>query len=518
MPATITCSSCQSRFAMKSELAGRRLKCGKCGQMLDVPAETPAAAPGTVASPVGVACASCGAKYTLKPEHIGKRLKCGKCGQMMTFTAGKPAASAGSSAKAAPAAAKSAPSVVPKPHINTASSLLDGLSSLPSGDLMSDFKSSATATPTKTPQVAPLPSDDFWADIPPAGAPAAASKTPDAEQTPLLPAAPVKKKKASGMPVGVQAGIFLAAGFIATPVLFLVLQLFLNSLLALLVSALVLNFVAGVCSFAVSCIVFGKKSPGFDEIIRIVSFGTSTPALIIIGLILFGGGTSGLFIKAAVILVGGVLFMAQRCIKHLNMEVGPAALVAFFGMLGGIGLTTVGYFMLGAIFLKGGGLEDTMKSIAENIKIEKPSEEQMKARAAEEDAEVEKMLSESKRVFEARAWLSGTSSGKEYISWKGERTAMVQFIEDLYAAGAKEIKAVFTDPEKPGLLTAYVVALPDDAEARKKILDVHQQFWKKSYGLAKSEESEESDGEAESPFSFVPEDYGQKYMLESFEF
>jgi hypothetical protein len=187
-------------------------------------------------------------------------------------------------------------------------------------------------------------------------------------------------------------------------------------------------------------------------------------------------------------------------------------------MLGGIGLTTVGYFMLGAIFLKGGGLEDTMKSIAENIKIEKPTEEQKKAFAAEEDAAAEKLLSESKRVFEARAWLSGTSSGKEYISWKGERAAMVQFIEDLYAAGAKEIKAVFNDPEKPGLLTAYVVALPDDAEARKKILDVHQQFWKKAFNLGNSSDSEESDSESTSLFSFVPEDNGQKYLLESFEY
>jgi predicted Zn finger-like uncharacterized protein len=47
----ISCPSCQTRYQIGPEAVGRKVKCKKCGQVLQVPAATPIQAPGTSAPP-----------------------------------------------------------------------------------------------------------------------------------------------------------------------------------------------------------------------------------------------------------------------------------------------------------------------------------------------------------------------------------------------------------------------------------------------------------------------------------
>lgn len=88
----VVACGCGARFAAGAELAGKQVKCPKCGQALTVGAgAAPAAA--AAAGVIPVVCA-CGAKFGAKPELQGKTVKCPKCGQALTVGAGAAAVAA----------------------------------------------------------------------------------------------------------------------------------------------------------------------------------------------------------------------------------------------------------------------------------------------------------------------------------------------------------------------------------------------------------------------------------------
>jgi hypothetical protein len=530
MATTLTCSSCKSRFALKSEHAGRRLKCGKCGQPLDAPAEKPAQT-----APLTVACNSCGARFSLKPEHAGRRLKCGKCGQEISVSPVKPAASAPAepvNQNLSPAGSKPAPVVKPAPATDqkkndpkkndpkkTASGVSSSLGSLP--PLMSDALLSSLASPvppaasmsvnqSQNTQLATASANNFWDEIPPGGFSVAppAAKMPAIEET-QMPRVVNAKKKTAGMPFMMQVGAFLLAGVVVAPVIYFIAQCFVSSLLALLIAALALNFMAAVGSFAVACLIFGQKIPGFDEIIRLVRFGSTIPMVLLFMLILSGSISKEILLTALGLLAPGIIFSAWRCIAHLNMAVPQAVLVSVSYNLGAAAMTAAGCFMLGAMFLHGGGLDDLTRKGGGSEIEEVLSPEELKAEANAADEFAAKLLSDPQQIAEARAWLAGPSSGKEHIAWQGERAAMVKFIDDLYAAGAKQITAIFGDTEIPGMLTEIIIALPDTPDARQKVFAVHDQFWKKVTAPEDPEEEGDTD-------SYLPKDTGQKYLLDDF--
>lgn len=95
----VVACGCGAKFAAGAELAGRQVKCPKCGQALTVGAGQPAAAPQQPAAPqpqtaggmIPIVC-QCGAKFGAKPELRGKTIKCPKCSAPLTVGAGAPAA------------------------------------------------------------------------------------------------------------------------------------------------------------------------------------------------------------------------------------------------------------------------------------------------------------------------------------------------------------------------------------------------------------------------------------------
>jgi hypothetical protein len=99
-----------------------------------------------------------------------------------------------------------------------------------------------------------------------------------------------------------------------------------------------------------------------------------------------------------------------------------------------------------------------------------------------------------KEKFEARAWLEG--GGKKSVRFIGEMPPeqSVEFVEELYRLGAKEVLAVKIDRNMPyESINTMIVALPSDPNARRKIF---------------SFEGKRTGSEGFDPY----EDYGQSHL------
>jgi hypothetical protein len=132
MPISVSCR-CGKAFAANDNLAGKTVKCPACQQPLTIPAagQPGAAAPRPAAAQASqptadgkivVACA-CGARFAAGAELAGKRVKCPKCGQALTVGGGQPA----KPQAAAPAATRTtAAGAAGNPASATASSGLGG--------------------------------------------------------------------------------------------------------------------------------------------------------------------------------------------------------------------------------------------------------------------------------------------------------------------------------------------------------------------------------------------------------
>ncbi len=136
MPISVPCPSCKASLKVQDNLAGKKIKCPRCSQVVAVPstkpeaalaaarapapsvsapaAETstsaatkPAAPSGTVSVPCG-----CGKKLQVRAELAGKAVKCPGCGKTVRVP-GAPAPATPASAPVAPAPAPTAPAEPP---------------------------------------------------------------------------------------------------------------------------------------------------------------------------------------------------------------------------------------------------------------------------------------------------------------------------------------------------------------------------------------------------------------------
>ena len=93
---------------------------------------------------------------------------------------------------------------------------------------------------------------------------------------------------------------------------------------------------------------------------------------------------------------------------------------------------------------------------------------------------------------EARAWLKDAN----HVIFEGSKEEVTKLVEDMYAAGAKEVRITgVVDIEGAQLSASLAVALPEDPAARMRVFDVER-------ALYKAWEDEEA----------ATQDVGQKYM------
>jgi len=118
MSITIRCPGCNKKYVADDSAAGRKLKCKQCGEVFPLPEAAEATVPAAEWAPAGdgaeprvairFLCNGCGKSYST-PQHLaGKRIPCKKCGQVITIpggttTAVKETAKGGSRSAAKPA-------------------------------------------------------------------------------------------------------------------------------------------------------------------------------------------------------------------------------------------------------------------------------------------------------------------------------------------------------------------------------------------------------------------------------
>lgn len=77
MSIVVSCA-CGEKLKAKSELAGKRVKCPKCGQVYSLPKQN------EDPPPIRFVC-QCGQTLRAKPIHAGKRIKCPSCSQVVVI-------------------------------------------------------------------------------------------------------------------------------------------------------------------------------------------------------------------------------------------------------------------------------------------------------------------------------------------------------------------------------------------------------------------------------------------------
>ncbi len=125
---------------------------------------------------------------------------------------------------------------------------------------------------------------------------------------------------------------------------------------------------------------------------------------------------------------------------------------------------------------------------------------------SEPDQQALEMLANKATIAEAKAWLA--ADPKQHVLWKGDRQAISQLVDSLYAAGAPNVSAADISKEEGFELVAlFVVTLPDDPAARAKVFKTHNDFWR-TY-LTDVDEDELAD--------FQESDRGQKHLTLNFD-
>ncbi|HQR07894.1 MAG TPA: hypothetical protein PLN21_13785 [Gemmatales bacterium] len=87
------------------------------------------------------------------------------------------------------------------------------------------------------------------------------------------------------------------------------------------------------------------------------------------------------------------------------------------------------------------------------------------------------------KADEARAWLD--PKNKSNVLWKTSRAQTTKWVEELYAAGATKVLAIYSpkDKEVPiNMCAQLLIVLPTDAEARKKVLKAYNRIDKELWG------------------------------------
>jgi hypothetical protein len=94
MPVVIACSACQGKMKVSEQMAGKAVKCPKCGQVVRT-APAPAPSPPPVPAAAGpkpppapaklllLTCPACQKKMQVRPELAGKAVKCPQCAKVV---------------------------------------------------------------------------------------------------------------------------------------------------------------------------------------------------------------------------------------------------------------------------------------------------------------------------------------------------------------------------------------------------------------------------------------------------
>ncbi len=96
MPLSVPCPSCKTVLKIADNLAGKRIKCPRCSEVVSAaPAKPAAAAPApSPSATLSVSCTSCGKKLQARAALAGKAVKCPGCGKPIRVPEGAPAAAA----------------------------------------------------------------------------------------------------------------------------------------------------------------------------------------------------------------------------------------------------------------------------------------------------------------------------------------------------------------------------------------------------------------------------------------
>lgn len=87
------------------------------------------------------------------------------------------------------------------------------------------------------------------------------------------------------------------------------------------------------------------------------------------------------------------------------------------------------------------------------------------------------------KAEEARAWLNPRNSSN--VLWKTTRAQTLQYVDDLYDAGAVKVYCVFAPKDGAipvNMCAELLIVLPTDAAARKKVIKAYNKIDKQMWG------------------------------------
>lgn len=96
------------------------------------------------------------------------------------------------------------------------------------------------------------------------------------------------------------------------------------------------------------------------------------------------------------------------------------------------------------------------------------------------------------RAEEARAWLDPKQTGNAL--WKTSRAQTSKWVDELYAAGATKVLAIYSPKEntvKINLCARLLIVLPADTEARRKVMKTYNRIDKELWGDDHTKERDE---------------------------
>lgn len=305
MAQALVCPSCQTRYQVKDDLAGKKFKCRKCSQVLQAPGGAPVARVGNAAE-----------------------------------TSGRPAPT-----QAKPATARPARGLQPTSAVD--SLLGEELAASPAAGAAPLLAEASVPTGTAT-----------AGPIPPAGVPAkkkcphcGAGVASDVVYCSECGLSIHKKysglsrdedKSDSKLWLYVLAGI--GAAMLSTPLFFLLIAMAVGGPIAMLVCVVEINLIVSLGSFALACRIFKQEPPEPSDILRIVGWSV-VPANLAVSYL---GGTGPLALAAGVGVA--IVISSLVCMFHIQMPVVPSILVSIcYNIFSGI-LTVVGVVVLGVIF------------------------------------------------------------------------------------------------------------------------------------------------------------------------
>jgi hypothetical protein len=79
MPVVIACSACQGKMHVGEHLAGKAVKCPKCGNVVRTPAAVAKSPAPALGQNLVLTCPACQKKLSVRPELAGKAVKCPQC-------------------------------------------------------------------------------------------------------------------------------------------------------------------------------------------------------------------------------------------------------------------------------------------------------------------------------------------------------------------------------------------------------------------------------------------------------